>query len=88
MLITEGETVLTDSCYRDYVDLVNPFIYGKKNIPGSRKQGSVVVGPNLSCNDAGTSDVDYCHYPAGGAPFQKLSSPPSEPYGAGVSLKN
>jgi hypothetical protein len=85
--IKEGETVITDTCYSDYVDDVNPFIVGKKNTPVNRVQGKVDVGPNLWCNDAGTSAVDFWKYPAGGNPFKRLNSPPSEPYGAAVSLK-
>jgi hypothetical protein len=86
-LVEHGTTLFTDSCYNDYVDDVNPFIVGKKNTPINHKQGTVNVGPNVWCNDASTSDVNFWHYPAGGAPFRRLEAPPSEPYGASVSLK-
>jgi hypothetical protein len=86
-LIKEGETVVTDSCYNNYVDDPNPFVVGEKNTPVNRKQAKVVVGPNLWCNDAGSSAVDFWNYPAGGLPSRRLNSPPSEPYSAGVSLK-
>ncbi|HLY01427.1 MAG TPA: hypothetical protein VKR56_02915 [Candidatus Cybelea sp.] len=85
-LTYEGETTFSDDCYSDYVDDVNPFIVGKKNTPVNDKQGNVMVGPNLWCVDAGTGKVDYWHYPAGGLPYTNLSSPPAEPYGAGVSI--
>jgi hypothetical protein len=81
-----GDTTFSDDCYSNYVDDVNPFIVGKKNTPVNDKQGNANVGPNLWCNDAGTSKVDYWHYPAGGLPYKYLSSPPDEPYGAGVSI--
>jgi hypothetical protein len=90
-LSSSGEVKFSDSCYSDYVDDVNPFYVGKgkgtkQNItPKSTTQGSAMVGPNLWCNDAGTSAVDYWAYPAGGSPSSKLTSPPSEPYGADVS---
>jgi hypothetical protein len=88
-LSSSGEVKFSDSCYSDYVDDVNPFYVGKGkgvNItPKSKAQGVSMVGPNLWCNDAGTSAVDYWAYPAGGSPSSKLSSPPSEPYGASVS---
>lgn len=79
-------TAFSDDCYSDYSDDVNPFIVGKKNTPVNDKQGTAMVGPNLWCIDAGAAKVDYWRYPAGGNPYKSLSSPPDEPYGAGVSI--
>lgn len=84
-----SEVKFSDSCYSDYTDDVNPFYtYGKgSNItPASTKQATQMVGPNLWCYDAGTSKVDYWAYPAGGSPTGDLSSPPTEPYGAAISI--
>ncbi len=81
-----GETVLNDDCYSDYVDDPNPFVVGEKNTPVNHTQGKVLVGPNLWCTEEGTSKVDYWHYPAGGAPFKVLPSPPPNPYSAAVSI--
>ncbi|HLY01426.1 MAG TPA: SMP-30/gluconolactonase/LRE family protein [Candidatus Cybelea sp.] len=81
-----SSTTFSDNCDSDYTDDVNPFIVGKKNTPANRKQGNAMVGPNLWCIDAGAPKVDYWHYPAGGLPYNDLSSPPDEPYGAGVSI--
>ncbi len=80
-----GETALSDDCYSNYVDVVNPFIVGKKNTPVNHKQGTVVLGPNLWCTDAGTTAVDYWHYPAGALPFKRLSAL-EDPYGAAASI--
>ena len=44
-----SETVLQDSCYRGLVDVLNPFVLGKKNTPVSDRQGTVVVGSNEFC---------------------------------------
>ncbi len=80
-----GQTTLSDDCYSDYVDVVDPFVVGKKNTPVNHAQGTVVLGPNLWCADDGTIKIDYWHYPAGGSPFKAL--PLSvEPYGAAVSI--
>jgi hypothetical protein len=38
-LIAHGETILTDRCLSDYVDIVSPFIAGKKNTPVNRRLG-------------------------------------------------
>jgi hypothetical protein len=87
-LVYVGKTVLDDNCFGDYVDLVNPFIAGKTNALWNGEQGNAVVGPNLWCQDAGTSQVGYWHYPSGGNPFKTLGSPPANPYGAGVSISS
>jgi hypothetical protein len=80
-----GETTLSDVyCYKNYSDVVNPFVVGKKNTPVNDKQGSVVVGANLWC-DARREGVDYWHYPVAGQPYTYLNSP-AEPYGAAVSI--
>jgi hypothetical protein len=81
-----SETTLSDDCYNDYVDVVNPFIVGKTNTLFDHKQGNALVSPNLWCVDAGTGKVDYWRYPAGGLPYTDLSSGPPDPYGAAVSF--
>jgi hypothetical protein len=76
-VVLHGETVLTDNCYCDYVDLFNPFIVGKTNTPVNRRQGKVVLG---SCGG-----VAFWHYPAGSYPFK--TRPNSPVYGLMVSLE-
>lgn len=78
-------TTLSDDCYNDDVDVVNPFIAGKTNTLFYGKQGNAVVGPNLWCPDGGSGKVDYWRYPAGGMPYKNLSSL-SDPYGSAVSI--
>jgi hypothetical protein len=80
-----SETTLSDDCYNDYVDVVNPFIAGKTNTLFYGKQGNAIVGPNLWCPDGGEGKVDYWRYPAGGLPYKDLTAP-SEPYGSAVSI--
>lgn len=77
--------VLTDSCYGNYVDVVDPFVVGKKPTPINKKEGKVVVGGNLWCTDAGAGKVDFWAYPGGGSPSGSLSSSPYEPYGQAVT---
>ncbi|MGB6522457.1 MAG: hypothetical protein WBE83_11865 [Candidatus Cybelea sp.] len=86
-LTLRGYTNLTGDCFNDYADVGNPFIVGKRNTPVNRRQGKVVIGVNLWCNDNGTSGVSFWHYPAGGDPFKTLEHVPAEPYGSAVSLK-
>ena len=81
-----SETTLSDDCYNDYTDVVNPFFVGKTNTLFKGKQAKAVIGPNLWCPDGGKSKVDYWHYPGGGLPYKDLSGASSEPYGAAVSL--
>jgi len=83
-----SEVTFSDTCYSNYTDDVNPFFVGKTNVTpgGSGGQATAMVGPNLWCNTEGSSKVDYWAYPAGGSPTGNLSSPPSEPYGAAVSV--
>lgn len=86
-----AEVVFSDSCYGNYADDVNPFFTNASgrlgNItPLNRGRAKWMVGPNLWCNDAGTSAVNTWSYPAGGLPSSTLASPPSEPYGAAVSV--
>ncbi len=83
-----SEVVFSDSCYGNATDDVNPFFVGKTNVTpgGNSGQASAMVGPNLSCSDAGTGKVDYWAYPAGGSPTGNLSGPPREPHGAAVSI--
>lgn len=86
----EGHTLLSGGCKTD-TDDVNPFIFGKTNVPGSTKQGSVAAGTDV-CDAAGSSYASaaaFWHYPKGGLPFKYLGSgskPPVEPYGVGVSV--
>jgi hypothetical protein len=82
-----GETTLSDDCYGDYLDVVNPFIVGKKNTPVNDAQGNAVVGPNLWCEAEGKGGkVDYWHYPAGALPYKDVTSSSGNPYGAAVSI--
>ena len=81
-----SETALSDDCYNDYVDVVNPFIVGKTNLLFDDKQGNTLVGPNLWCVDGGKGKVDYWHYPKGGLPYKYLSGASADPYGAAVSI--
>ncbi len=85
-LIFRSQTLLSDNCYKDYVEVVSPFVVGKTNTLFYGKQGSALVGINLWCSDGGKSEVDYWHYPAGGLPYKKLSGASAEPYGAAVSI--
>ena len=85
-LLFRSQTLLSDNCYKDYVDVVSPFIVGKTNTLFYGKQGNALVGLNLWCPDGGKSEVDYWHYPAGGLPYMNLSGASSEPYGVAVSI--
>lgn len=86
-LSSSKETDYSDSCFSNYDDTVNAFFVGGKKMitPNTKKQAKLAVGPNLWCNDSGTSAVDYWSYPAGGTPKSHLSGPPAEPYGTAVS---
>jgi hypothetical protein len=66
-----SEVTLTDTCYNDYADILNPFIVGKKNTPVNDTQGKVVVGTNTWCGDGGY--IEFWHYPQGGKPFKGYS---------------
>ncbi len=57
--------------YRGYVDVVNPFVVGKKNTPVNRQQGTVVVGSNLYCAEYDVEGIEFWHYPQGGNPYKK-----------------
>ena len=81
-----SETALSDNCYNSYVDIVDPFIVGKKNTPVNDKQGNTLLGANLWCVDGGKGEVDYWHYPKGGLPYKHLSGASADPYGAAVSI--
>ncbi len=85
-LVFRSQTLLSDNCYKDYVDVVSPFVVGKTNTLFYGKQGNALVGINLWCPDGGKSEVDYWHYPAGGLPYKNVSGASSEPYGAAVSI--
>lgn len=77
-----GQTILRDTCHGTDVDVIQPFIVGNANTPVNGKQGTIVVGGNLSCK----SRFDYWAYPSGGNPVKTLKAAPLEPYGASVSL--
>ncbi|MFZ1018254.1 MAG: hypothetical protein WAN39_10315, partial [Candidatus Cybelea sp.] len=86
-LTVHGQTVLTDTCFGNYTDVVNAFIVGKKNTPVNRRQSKVVLGANLWCSDGGSGGgIPLWHYPAGGPPFKHLANSLGEPYGAAVSF--
>jgi hypothetical protein len=70
-LTAHGETILTDTCYRGYVDVGNPFILGTKNTPLNDRQGKVVVGSNAFCfMSSKGGGIEFWHYPKGGNPFK------------------
>jgi hypothetical protein len=70
-LTSHGETILTDTCYRGYVDVGNPFILGTKNTPANDRQGKVVVGSNAFCfSGSQGGGIEFWHYPKGGNPFK------------------
>lgn len=74
-LTAKQEVILADSCYRGYVDVLNPFVVGEKNTPVNDKQGNVVVGANLYCFDSGSGGgIEFWHYPKGGNPFKMFST--------------
>ncbi|MGC9991973.1 MAG: hypothetical protein ABSD52_06235 [Candidatus Cybelea sp.] len=81
-----GETSLSDDCYNDYTDVVNPFLVGKTNTLFHGKQAKAVIGANLWCPDGGHGKVDFWHYPAGGLPYKNLTASSEEPYGQAVSI--
>ena len=71
-----GQTILTDSCDGNDVEVPQPFILGK-----------TVVGGNLRCSYYGSKPkFDYWPYPAGGNPTRSLQSPPAKPVGQSVSI--
>ena len=70
-LTSAGEAILTDTCYRGYTDVLDPFVVGKKNTPVNTQQGNVVVGSNLFCFDASSGGgIEFWHYPKGGNPYK------------------
>jgi hypothetical protein len=76
-LTSAGETILEDTCYRGYVDVLNPFVLGNRNTPLDKQQGKVVVGSNLYCASSDSQSIELWHYPAGGYAFKTY--PTSEP---------
>ncbi len=80
-----SETTLSDDCYNNYVDIVNPFLVGKTNTLFKGKQAKAVIGANLWCPDGGQGEVGFWHYPAGGLPYKSLGGS-AEPYGQAVSI--
>ena len=87
-LTKTGETDLSDTCYSSYVDVVVPFIVGKKNTPANKKQGKSVIGGNLWCNDGSKGgEVATWKYTAGGTPSKTLPGASAlYPYGASISI--
>jgi len=81
-LIVVGSTPLQDNCNGSQVDVVQPFIAGRKNTPINTRQGEVVIAGNLSCENR----VDAWKYPAGGQPIAVASPVPSFAYGQAVSV--
>ena len=73
-LTAHGETLLTDTCYRGYVDVGNPFILGTRNTPANDRQGKVVVGSNAFCFMGSGGGIEYWHYPKGGNPFKMYTT--------------
>jgi hypothetical protein len=72
-----GQTILTDDCDGNDVEVPQPFILGK-----------TVVGGNLRCSYYGSQPkFDYWPYPAGGSPTRSLQSPPVKPVGQSVSVR-
>jgi len=69
-LTSRGETMLTDTCYRGLVDVLNPFVVGEKNTPINKHQGRVVVGSNRLCPPSNGLGIEFWHYPQGGNPFK------------------
>jgi hypothetical protein len=73
-LTSRGEVMLTDTCYRGLVDVLNPFVVGEKNTPVNRHQGHVVVGSNRLCPASNGLGIEFWHYPRGGNPFKTYST--------------
>ena len=73
-LTSHGEVLLTDTCYRGLVDVLNPFVVGKKNTPANKQQGTVVVGSNRFCSESSMQGIEFWHYPKGGNPFKTYST--------------
>jgi hypothetical protein len=73
-LTSHGEVLLNDTCYRGLVDVLNPFVVGKKNTPVNKHQGSVVIGSNRLCQPSNGLGIEFWHYPQGGNPFKTYST--------------
>lgn len=70
-LTSQGEVMLTDTCYRGYNFILNPFVVGAKNTPANERQSNVVVGANAFCfESSGGGGLEFWHYPKGGNPFK------------------
>ncbi|HEY1655860.1 MAG TPA: hypothetical protein VGF86_12185 [Candidatus Tumulicola sp.] len=75
-LTSVGQSILTDDCDGNDVQVPQPFIAGK-----------TVVGGDLRCSYYGSqSKFDYWAYPAGGNPTLSLQSPLAKPVGQSVSI--
>lgn len=80
-LVPAGTTTLQDTCSGSQVDVVQPFIVGKKNTPVNKRQGALVIGGNLYCQNR----LDAWKYPAGGQPVGIAGPAPQYAYGQAVS---
>jgi hypothetical protein len=72
-----SEVTLTDTCSNEYVDIISPFIVGKKNTPVNDQQGKVVIGTNQWTTQGKQScphGIEFWHYPQGGNPFKGEAS--------------
>jgi hypothetical protein len=74
-LASAGEVLLSDTCYRGDVDVVNPFVVGKVNTPVNKEQGRVVVGSNEFCAENDSEGIQFRHYPQGGLPYKEYATP-------------
>jgi hypothetical protein len=81
-LTVVGSTPLLDNCNGSQVDVVQPFILGRKNTPMNKKLGQVVIGGNLSCENR----LPAWKYPAGGRPVAINSPDPAYVLGQAVSV--
>jgi hypothetical protein len=72
-LAVVGITLLSDSCYGNQADVVQPFIVGKKNTPANKEESTAVVGANVAYYCSTEGRFDYWAYPAGGQPKRSLS---------------
>jgi hypothetical protein len=77
-----GQTVLSDNCDGGYMDIVQPFIVGKRNTPVNTVEGTAVVGGDLWCSNG----FDVWKYPSGGDPIRTITNGDAYPYGSSVSI--
>jgi len=80
-----GSTSLDGGCDSGYTDIEQPFFVGRRNTPVNSKQGNVLVGVNISCQNGGSNGVVFWRYPSGGDPFKNYNGD-TEPLGVSVSI--